>query len=202
MTCKRRKTALFFFHADQRVSIRRFCLEADEPHGLFIAAQLQIPVRQDVHNPHQGIKPVDAQDRRQKKFLDRVQPADMHKLVGQNESRLRVPSKLHLIRHQNHRLADSIRQRRSDPVGTAQTDAPSQALFLNPLLPYGIFHRQRSAKFFSAAKVHRHKKQRTDRSAQNPNAKSPGAPAPFQNTPQCARIPPFAAGLSFPRCSA
>ena len=140
-------------HADQRPGVDGPGLHTELPDHRLVAGQLQVPVGQDVHHPHQGVPPVEAQRRRQDQFRRPVQPPDVDVLVGQHIGHGLLVGPVGGLGHQDHRAEQAVGEGRGDPVALADGQGPPQPVAVQPPRREGGLHWQGGAKLPAAPPV-------------------------------------------------
>ena len=107
-----------------------------------ITGQLQIPVGQNIHDPDQGIEPMDTQHGRKQPLRKGIKPADMGHFMGQYEPHGLFIPPVRIRGQQDYRPKNPISKRRLYSVRTAYLYRPAQPVFLYPFFGKGVFHRQ------------------------------------------------------------
>lgn len=165
---KGRDAAARFHHADEGARIVR-PRAAETVHDYFVARELEVTVREHVHDPHERIEPVDADGGDERELGERVEALDVDKLVLQNEAQSALVRPVGRLRHQNDRAQDAERQRGRDAVRLADDELAAQRMRCKPAAGIVVFDRQRGLEFAIAPDVEHRKCQRTDLNAHKPD---------------------------------
>ena len=165
---KGRDAAARFHHADEGARIVR-PRAAETVHDCFVARELEVTVREHVHDPHERIEPVDADGGDERELGERVEALDVDKLVLQNEAQSALVRPVGRLRHQNDGAQDAERQRGRDAVRLADDELAAQRMRCKPAAGIVVFDRQRGLEFAIAPDVEHRKCQRTDLNAHKPD---------------------------------
>ena len=81
MAAKRGEAAVALCQADENLGIGCPPVPAQAAEHRLIAEEFDIPVGEDIHAPHQGIPPMQADGGCQKELCQGVKPLDVHEFV-------------------------------------------------------------------------------------------------------------------------
>ena len=169
MIAQRRKAASGRLHADEDPGIGGADVAAEAAEHRLVAGELQIPVRQHVHHPHQRVEPVDADSGDQQELGEDVEPLDVHELMLQHVPQRRLVRPVRLLRHQDDRAQDAEGERRGDPAGLPDGDGAPQRVRLQPAADNVVFHREGRPELPAAAPIRDGEHHRADRHAYSPD---------------------------------
>ena len=169
MIAERRKAASGRLHADEDPGIGGADVAAEAAEHRLVAGELQIPVRQHVHHPHQRVEPVDADGGDQQELGEDVEPLDVHELMLQHVAQRSLIRPVRLLWHQDDRAQDAEGKRRGDAAGLPDGDGAPQRVRLQPAAGKAAFHREGRPELPAAAPIRDGEHHRADRRAHGPD---------------------------------